>query len=85
MNRRTVLLYITALIFTRLRARADGKYQTFIHVFDNQGNHYGDYSGFQTSPDFLGEMLPEGFMAVQKDKQSKPYVVNIKTGVEFKQ
>lgn len=71
--------------YTKLMSKVDGRYQPFIHVFDEQGNHFGDYSDLQLSARFSGELLPDGYMAVQKDKKSKPYVVKIETGVEFKQ
>jgi hypothetical protein len=71
--------------YTSISGRDDsGQSRTFIHIFNEDGQYVGDYTGYKISKKFLDQQLPNGFIALQKGKNGLPFVLNLQSGMEFR-
>ncbi|MEP6794951.1 MAG: WG repeat-containing protein [Saprospiraceae bacterium] len=64
--------------------RDQGEKFTHFHVFKVDGTYVGDYSGFGLDTKLFGAELPNGYIAVSETEDSKPYVVNLASGMKYK-
>ncbi|HZV68902.1 MAG TPA: WG repeat-containing protein [Saprospiraceae bacterium] len=69
--------------YTSMQDKDDYK-KSYFHFFDKQGHYFGEISGNHISTNVFGAELPKGYIAVMETKDSKPYVVNIRTGMKYR-
>ena len=66
------------------KVKNSNNYSIINNIFDKEGNHYKEIKEVNVRTSIFSQQLPEGFVSIKKDKNDKPYIINIKTGKELR-
>jgi hypothetical protein len=56
----------------------------YSHLFDKRGNYLGDYTNIEVLSSFHGKNLPGGYVSVAAPQSKFPYILNLETGLKYK-